>query len=607
MEYRKDIQVLRGISVLFVVLFHFEVSGFSGGFLGVDVFFVISGFLMACLYDTGQACDFFKRRALRILPDYFLTILITLVAVSIIAAPPDLASVCQQAIYSLFFLPNIGHWLDNSYFSKDTFKPLLHLWSLGVEIQFYLLVPAIHFLSSKSRIFIPAAILASLALCFMAITISPKTAFFLLPFRMWEFLIGFLVARKLTKHGRPARKHQAVSFAALAVLLVVPLLGVDGETATPVTGHPGLSALAVCIATATLLASGLPELLVRTRPAGVLETFGKYSYSIYLVHFPVITLILYRPFAGTVLGTGNWSDLTIIIATIALISILLFRYVEMPLRRSAGSWITAVFGMQIALVVLAFSATSVVAIFYSDRANSVFAAASDRDTYRCGKISRILNPYALTCALHEAGQPKSRVLLIGNSHADSIKFEFTQAAREHGASVRFVVPNNPLMVDEYNADIIINAVTRHHIDHIVLHFSPGALPPEALRRLIDLAGQRNILVDLIAPVPVWPRHIPEALYDNLRGNAPLPRQTLENYTAASQNWRRTLAGAPNGNFRVFEAAPYLCRPQCRLTDEAGRPLYFDSQHLTLTGSAYLQDLFREILAPSRKSTGRIIQ
>ena len=130
MQKRNDIQILRALAVIFVVLFHLEVAGIESGFLGVDVFFVVSGFLMAILYKTGETKKFFERRAKRLLPAYFTTVAITLIASIFIVLPSELGQVATQSIYSIFFANNFGFWMQNSYFSKTDFNPLLHLWSL---------------------------------------------------------------------------------------------------------------------------------------------------------------------------------------------------------------------------------------------------------------------------------------------------------------------------------------------------------------------------------------------------------------------------------------------------------------------------------------------
>lgn len=134
MKFRSDIQILRGISVLFVVFFHLGFESTQSGFLGVDVFFVISGFLMAVLFDSKNKTQFFERRAKRLLPPYYVVIAATLITSFIINTPNETRQVVTQAIFGSAFSSNIGFWIQNSYFNKTEFNPLLHLWSLGVEI-----------------------------------------------------------------------------------------------------------------------------------------------------------------------------------------------------------------------------------------------------------------------------------------------------------------------------------------------------------------------------------------------------------------------------------------------------------------------------------------
>ena len=195
MEYRKDIQILRGVAVLLVVFFHLEIAGFSSGFLGVDVFFVISGYLMAKMYEPSEKMTFFVKRARRLLPAYFAVVLVTVILATFTITPNDYAQVTRQAGFATFLIPNIGFWLENSYFDKAAFVPLLHLWSLGVEIQFYLLVPVLFWIFQKWKAGYVLFLAGSAVLCFIIVGISPKTSFFWLPCRLWQFLIGFGIAR----------------------------------------------------------------------------------------------------------------------------------------------------------------------------------------------------------------------------------------------------------------------------------------------------------------------------------------------------------------------------------------------------------------------------
>ena len=140
-NYRADLQILRGIAVLLVLFYHLNFVGFGNGFLGVDLFLVLSGYLMANLAETTSPLEFYKRRISRLLPAYLVTILITSLIVLFLTVPSDANQRLSRIWFDLGGLSNIGFWLENSYFESNSFKPLLNLWSLGLEIQFYLIAP----------------------------------------------------------------------------------------------------------------------------------------------------------------------------------------------------------------------------------------------------------------------------------------------------------------------------------------------------------------------------------------------------------------------------------------------------------------------------------
>ena len=149
MTFRKDIQILRAIAIIQVLFFHLNIKFFENGYLGVDIFFVISGFLMASLYKDTSYKDFYIKRINRLLPPYYFTLIITLILAFSYIQYSEFIQTIKQVWFSLGFISNIGFWYENSYFNKDSFRPLLHLWSLSIEFQFYIAVPILAFILRK--------------------------------------------------------------------------------------------------------------------------------------------------------------------------------------------------------------------------------------------------------------------------------------------------------------------------------------------------------------------------------------------------------------------------------------------------------------------------
>lgn len=593
MEFRQDIQILRGIAVLFVVLFHLEIAGLSSGFLGVDVFFVVSGFLMALLYKEGEAKKFFERRAKRLLPAYFATVGLTLFASLFLVLPSELGQVVSQSIYSVFFANNIGFWMQNSYFSKSDFNPLLHLWSLGVEIQFYLIVPLLVWFFRKSKILLPFFLLASLAACIFIVGISPKTSFFMMPLRIWEFLIGFAVAAFFTTNGNLKYKNLEVwGLLGLLVLTAIPFINVDGQSLNRMYGHPSFYALLVCLATAFIIVFGLPKRIINSFLGKCLANIGNYSYSIYLVHFPIIVLYLYEPFSGTKLYPESYTDKIILLILIALASILMHKFVEVRRFNKIGRVYLISFIAMLCLTGM----TKITPKFYSEEQQNIFNGLRDRATYRCGKIMRITNPGEISCKLNSSKHENS-VLLIGNSHADSIKTVFTSVMDLHKYNTYFFVNNTPMMGGVLPPKEIINEALEKRISWIFLHYKSGGLDLNKLEDLVQRSNQENIKVTVILPVPMYEyskyyeSSIPKALFKNKVSTLTYSQYVSKNNDVIGSVKKLQLK-FPNFNF--LETAPAFCNPICTIGTNDKKPYYFDDDHLTITGAEILRPTFGSI-------------
>jgi hypothetical protein len=203
----------------------------------------------------------------------------------------------------------------------------------------------------------------------------------------------------------------------------------------------------------------------------------------------------------------------------------------------------------------------------------------------------------MSCELNQMPEPRDhRVLLVGNSHADSIKQTFVSVAQKYSVGVHFIAHNNALMRGGASPELIVQIALDKDIDLIVLHQSQLVIEPEIIQKLVQLAEKQNILVSMIMPVPTWDRHILEALYANVRQGEELPSQSLAQYRESVENVREPVASINSPGFEFYEVGEVFCQPECKIMDEEGYPLYFDSHHLTITGSKYLADTFTRILA-----------
>ncbi|MDU6672924.1 MAG: acyltransferase, partial [Bradyrhizobium sp.] len=248
LEYRADIDYLRALAVVAVIGFHYDLPGFGGGFVGVDVFFVISGYVIARLIwsEIGAGSFFFvrfyERRARRLLPALYLMILSTGVAAWFVAPPDDYRMFFGSAVSALLFSSNIFFWLHTGYFDLPTVgKVFIHTWSLSVEEQFYFLFPVVTWLWSRrfadptSRRSLGLVVAGTVALCVLNelwIKQSASAAFYVAPLRAWEFLVGSIVF--LGHRWSPVRRPTRLLLASLGfAFMLLPVVAFRPETRFP--------------------------------------------------------------------------------------------------------------------------------------------------------------------------------------------------------------------------------------------------------------------------------------------------------------------------------------------------------------------------------------
>ncbi len=340
-RYRPDIDGLRALAVVPVVLFHGHIDALSGGFVGVDVFFVISGYLICSLIGAELArgdfsiLRFYERRCRRILPALFAMFAVTAALGLGVLMPPDLSSLGASLLASLLFMSNVYFWKTSGYFDGAAeSKPLLHTWSLSVEEQFYLFVPYILLATAAFygkryvRVLVPLA-LASFALSLWAVERAPSAAFYMLPTRFWEVALGGIIG--LGVRAAPARRWLRESVAAVGFACVV----VAVVTYSELTPFPGLTALLPCAGAGLIIYAGTGG--ARSLVAGLLTLrpclyVGKISYSLYLWHWPL--LVLYRYHLGRALSVGEALSVVALAGVVAALS---FHFVEQPFRVGAAA------------------------------------------------------------------------------------------------------------------------------------------------------------------------------------------------------------------------------------------------------------------------------
>jgi len=336
-RYRSDIDGLRAIAVLSVLSFHLNPSLLPGGFVGVDVFFVISGYLITSLIlyqirsGSFSLYDFYLRRMRRILPALFLILVASLVAACLILRTKDFLWYSRSFIFATFQISNIFFQQDVGYFdpSFDT-TPLLHTWSLGVEEQFYLIFPSLLILAHKQirGYFTPILGIAlvgiiSFVFSVWSVEVNSKIAFYSISSRFWELSIGALLALNQTKF----RSHFLVEIVGIVGIFLLILSFITTRN----TDFPGYNALLPCLATAALIFSGKEAQTFTTRFLSLrpLVLIGLISYSLYLWHWPIIAFWRY------VAPEDPFSLLSsaIIIISSLILSFLSWWFVELPFRR----------------------------------------------------------------------------------------------------------------------------------------------------------------------------------------------------------------------------------------------------------------------------------
>ncbi|MGH6812024.1 MAG: acyltransferase family protein [Methylocella sp.] len=425
LRYRADLDGLRATAILSVVTFHLSPSALPGGYLGVDMFFVLSGFLITSII-WSEAQDlrfsivrFYDRRIRRIMPALLLLSLMTTLAAMALLLPSDLIGYGKSLLATLAFVANIYFWRTLGYFDHAAEeKPLLHIWSLGVEEQFYILFPLILALLARywRRGALPTVIaftLCSFALNMFALKIDASNpAFFLLPTRAWELGFGATLALLSLQEARRAAL-PAVS-ATLGALLVI--MGLAHPLIRFVLLPVGLP---VATGTALVIFAGHhnPSTVNRILCWRPLVFVGLISYSLYLWHWPVIVLARYY-----LVRELNMLEMAEALAFMTVCAIVSWRFVERPFRSKKMPIRTVRYAVVVGVAALGVAATLLIWSNGLPRRLNVEAAKINEavgTTYRCPMSDYLRVGLSRACVMHlpSRNPEDADVVLLGNSHA----------------------------------------------------------------------------------------------------------------------------------------------------------------------------------------------
>lgn len=471
---RGDIDGLRTLAIVPVVLYHASLGYFPGGFVGVDIFFVISGFLITSILYREiserrfSIINFYDRRARRLFPALFLTLAATSAAAVAIFNTAELEQYGGSLIATVAFVSNLYFWKTGNYFAPSSDElPLLHTWSLAVEEQFYIFFPMMLLLLARvggKRIVLPAvvaAMLGSLALAAYLINASPKAAFYLLPARAWELLIGSVVALSPWTLSRRWAAEALSAAGAVAIAFAV-------FTYSVTTPFPGLAATPPCLGAAAIIFAGIrhPDTAVarvlRTRP---FVWIGRISYSLYLWHWPI--LVLATLYAGSEISAPARAACVVAAFVMAWFSL---KFVELPFQQSTASGLPSRIntwrpGSRVAVgtSVLALAALPGILFVVSGglpgrlppAALAAEAAARDNNPRQksclVGEDAPV--PASNPCTVGPLAPDGYDTVLWGDSHADAFAIGVTAAGAKAGWTVRQVTKTGcPPLPEAYVVD-----------------------------------------------------------------------------------------------------------------------------------------------------------
>lgn len=600
--YRPDIDFLRAVAICAVLMFHLDPNWLPGGFLGVDVFFVISGYLItgnirhAIAADRWSFSQFYTSRILRLFPALAAATALSLIAGLFILSPVHLSELATSAGASVFWFSNFLFWSQSGYFDTAAlFKPLLHTWSLAVEEQFYLVWPVLLWLTFQRRgsagmvWVIVGALIASLAAAIFASRAQPDAAFFLMPFRTFEFASGALA---LFLRPRLLSIRMSSIAAIVGVALIIFSCVFLGELAQV----PGVWSLLPCLGTCLALhAADRGDLSARWLQFTPMVWVGRISYSLYLVHWPVVVLGTYSlssaPNPLQIVGFGLGSF---------VFGAALYHGVERPfqLLRKSGEWTVRRTLTQSTWIAAVVSVAGLAAVFAGGLPWRYPEAQQRYAEFDVGQERR--QTWELVSRFDRArfGEGPIDILVVGDSHAKDMfnAIAFNRAALEttHGplALSAFVTNRQCERGDDPDQECntayipLFDLGLHARAKTIVFNqsWSRGELAalPEVIRRIRNESNARIVVIEN----SVRFSDVPSTVLKNIGWGNPndwMWSQRNTSYVDVNERLRELLSEA---DLEPVPMEPIMCPQEiCAVLDREGELLFYDAGHWTVEGAA----------------------
>ena len=640
--YRADIDGLRAVAILSVVAFHADQVLLPGGFIGVDIFFVISGYLITRIiladWDSGQFSftNFWARRARRILPALLFMLLVVTAVAALMLLPDDLNQYGQLLSHTAVFTANLFLAQDRGYFDPINLdSPLLHVWSLAVEEQYYLIWPILLTVSVRTlkrpQLIGGLVVLFCLSLAYSewAIFHAPKQAFYNLPSRAFELLIGAGIA--IANPGQIKSRLLAETLSAFGVLLVcLGLIFIDEKSR-----FPGIAALLPCCGTALLLLGGgrsTRTLIERGLASPVLVPIGRISYSWYLWHWPPLAFARYyyeRPLTQPEIAMALSAGL--------LLAVVSWHFVERPFRMPAApsrfrrAFLPMAICSSVALLALGAAFHRLNGLPSRIDKDSLAMLDQFQRDKSLGCNDRLQGRVELQkCEFGKIDAAGPSVMLWGDSHAGHYLPALAKIAAAQGVKGElrrssdcrpFVDPEgietksaHQRLCRAANEATFAELSSRPDIASVVLAARWAARDIAAtdgrelavfsrnLERTIVALERIGKQVMILGPAPELPLNLKSCMTKQIRFARKIPgcesvAMTSIGYQTGIWNLMRQLSGR-HPELTYFAPQNYLCEGSvCRTTDGQGHPLYTDNHHLSARGAYLLQPYINDAIAP----------